>query len=310
MRRVFGASIALTLMAVTACTPAGDNNGGPTPLPQGDVVVINTEGFEIPPFSEFYQCWRVNIEGLNRGVTEISYEPGSDGVHHVIMATDTSPDPEGTAECDLIEIDWQVMFAGGVESDPLYVPDGVAFPLGNGTKQIVFQIHYFNPLSEPIIDNTEIHIQLTKENADFIDAGLLVTGNFGFEIPPFATEYNVWGSCNSPNFGEPANIFAVFPHMHQFGTHISMGITDFDTGEETMLFDEPWAFGEQPIRAIKHTFEMRDVLDVECEYNNPTGQAIDFGESTTEEMCFGFYFFYPSPSSQVIPCFSDEGESL
>lgn len=295
---------------VVACAPGSDNPDGPTPLPQGDEVVIQVDNFEIPPFSEFYQCWRVNVEGLNRGITEISYEPGSDGVHHVIIATDSTPEAAGNAECDLLEIDWQVIFAGGVESDPLYVPDGVAFPLGSGTKQLVFQIHYFNPLSEPIIDNTVARLQLTKENADFIDAGLLVTGNFGFEIPAFASQYKVWGNCNAPNFGETANIFAVFPHMHQFGTHIKMGLTDYDTQEETVLFDEQWAFGEQPIRAIKQTFEMRDVLDVECEYNNPSGQPIDFGESTTDEMCFGFYFYYPSPSAQVLPCFSEEGEGF
>lgn len=297
----------LPLTLVFACGQPGDSNGDPNPTPSDQTIVMDNGGYEVPAHSEFYRCWRVNVDGQNRGLTRIEYAPGSNAVHHVLIGIDTNPDPEGVGPCNLVEQDWQVMFAGGIESDPLTVPDGVAFDLGSGTKQIFLQIHYFNPFDEPIMDHTVGTLTTTKANAVFELAGLLFTGSFDFSIPPGASDYPVWGECTIPANSGPWNIFAVFPHMHQFGTHITLTRAQAAGGTDT-LFDGAWTFGEQPIKAVSAALTQGDTLRTDCVYNNPTSDSVSYGESSTEEMCFGFFYYSPAPTSSMLPCITADGE--
>ena len=40
-------------------------------------------------------------------------------------------------------------------------------------------------------------------------------------------------------------------------------------------------------------------FDFKCGYRNPTGRTVKFGESTEDEMCFFWAYYYPSKGSRV-----------
>jgi hypothetical protein len=82
------------------------------------------------------------------------------------------------------------------------------------------------------------------------------------------------------------NVFAVFGHMHQLGTHIDLSRTS-----GAMLFAEDWNFDDQP--TIPQVFQLKkgDSLTLHCHYQNTTSATVSYGESSSTEMCsFALYY--------------------
>ncbi|HEX7700378.1 MAG TPA: hypothetical protein VF403_06650 [Kofleriaceae bacterium] len=55
----------------------------------------------------------------------------------------------------------------------------------------------------------------------------------------------------------------------------------------------PWEFGNQPIEPLVQTLQAGDSLTSTCHWNNPNSTAVDYGESTDNEMCYFIMFYYP-----------------
>ncbi len=62
----------------------------------------------------------------------------------------------------------------------------------------------------------------------------------------------------------------------------------------------PWVFGVQPIDPFAATLHSGDYVGTTCTYDNPTAQAVTYGESTKNEMCY-FILFY-TPFDQIDGC--------
>jgi hypothetical protein len=82
--------------------------------------------------------------------------------------------------------------------------------------------------------------------------------------------------------------------MHQYATHQTIEHTRGTT--TTMLLDENYSFSNQqnwPQEPALH-FLSGDRLQVTCTYNNTSGSTVQFGDSSTEEMCFAGLYVYPA----------------
>ena len=293
-------------VALAGCNGAGDDDDDGSSNPT--VFEFRTGGFEIPPGTEFYHCFIVKSETGGTASDEVgarrfAYTAGSAGLHHIVIFSDPGDEAEGDRSCDVFENAWEVRYAGGTVTDPLDMPSGVAMPV-RPVETWVIQFHYLNAGSTPIYDDTTVEITYTEPGESFIPAGLVVAGNTDFEIPASTTGHEVVGVCQAPAGTPDLNVFAVWPHMHQYGRHFK--VEHNRGGNTNMLIDAAWAFADQPMWRYDTpvVFGAGDTVTTTCTYDNNTTAIIPFGESSTQEMCFDVFFYYPRPSfaPAMVPC--------
>jgi hypothetical protein len=58
-----------------------------------------------------------------------------------------------------------------------------------------------------------------------------------------------------------------------------------------MLYEDTWAFDDQPTTPKKFHIAANDPLALKCSYDNDGDAALVYGESSNEEMC-SFVFYY------------------
>jgi hypothetical protein len=81
-------------------------------------------------------------------------------------------------------------------------------------------------------------------------------------------------------------------HMHRQGVSGKLWKTDAD-GNETCLLDIPsWDFDWQRAYLLEEpiTASPGDTLTVECTFDNPTDEEINWGDSTSDEMCLALMY--------------------
>jgi hypothetical protein len=119
---------------------------------------------------------------------------------------------------------------------------------------------------------------------------MLPPGPTSFRIPPGDEEYTA--RFNFTNSYVDIYIHGVFPHMHRLGSSYEATIRHAD-GTEDCLVRGDWDFENQmtymydePVR-----FEIGDSWRSRCTWDNSEGEeAVGFGESTDQEMCFFFSY--------------------
>jgi hypothetical protein len=139
-----------------------------------------------------------------------------------------------------------------------------------------------------------------QHSADVVTTGsLLVRG-----IKPGRADVTKVGMCRLPRGVEQRTIFAFTPHMHRHGRRISATLLEptgaldasphyrikaelaanrtFDFNrQETIVLDEPLLWRSE------------DVFIVHCSYDTRgETKPLAFGQSTSDEMCFVWVFFY------------------
>ena len=195
------------------------------------------------------------------------------GTHHTVLALDNG-------------VNANIVYASGVNTNALTFPPGVALRLPAG-QSLILQLHLFNTSDAAIAGTSGVEV-LEMDPADVEhEADLFLPGPVDFNIPPMQ-EYTHGGTCTSTI---DQTVFAIFPHMHQLGTHLKTTLTV--GGVERVLHDEPYAFDHQafiPFEPI--TLTPGDTVRTECTWNNPTSGAVGWGESSTTEMCFSILYRY------------------
>jgi hypothetical protein len=83
--------------------------------------------------------------------------------------------------------------------------------------------------------------------------------------------------------------------MHMYGTH--MTVTYQGASGSKILHDGPYSFSDQKNYPIApQAVAQGDSVVIECTYNNPTAQQINWGDSSKSEMCFAGLYVYPMVS--------------
>jgi hypothetical protein len=210
------------------------------------------------------------------------------GTHHIFLSQTLAPEPNGFSDCAvLFKTTWVPLFLAGKGTTPVVFPAGVGMKLLKGT-QVLLQLHLLNATSAPITDATKVEMTTTDPTKPFVPAGIFGIDDRNIDIPPNATNYQVQMSC-MPD--KQMDVFAVFGHMHQIGTHITV----MRNGTDTVL-DSDWSFDVQPTTQTSLTLTPTDTLSLQCTYANPSGSPVVYGESSTNEMC-AFVLYYTSFSS-------------
>jgi hypothetical protein len=112
------------------------------------------------------------------------------------------------------------------------------------------------------------------------------TGTPTFTIPANTTGFDVNANCTVTGDWQ---IIGVAPHMHNLGTRFTTSSSA--AGANTCLMTIPrWDFNWQGGYGLQKpvTLKAGDTIATKCTYNNNTAVPVSFGESTGNEMCFGF----------------------
>ena len=185
------------------------------------------------------------------------------------------------------------IYASGIGTGELIFPEGKGLKFTAGT-QLGLQLHIYNTTDETLTGLSGIEVlevdaaSITEEIDMFLpgprDADLVIA-------PGVSTKT---GTCT---VAAQQQVFALFPHMHQWGTHLKTTLTV--GGVDQVLHDDMYDFEHQKVISFTPiTLNPGDKIKSDCTYNNDTGANLTYGESSDTEMCYSLMYRYPKQSGE------------
>jgi hypothetical protein len=212
------------------------------------------------------------------------------GTHHQIITVSDNATDLGDYPCSAGVLDPKMLYAGGIDTDDLTLPDGVAVHVVAG-QYLNLNLHLFDATDNPLSGHSAVLVKTIDASQVVNEADVTFAGARQFApIPAGAQMLKVEGGCSIPA-GPDWNVFALWPHMHKAGVHQ----TDILAGSaKPMLLDVDYSFTEQRNYNMGTTvFHPNDSLIVDCYYDNPTGQPIPYGTGSDAEMCLVGVYRWP-----------------
>jgi hypothetical protein len=211
----------------------------------------------------------------------------------VVASTDTAANPP----CDGVTLGNNLLYFSGVGTGEMHLPSGVATKVPAG-KQLVFSLHLLNPSSAPLTGHSGVQVVHAVPSSVVHEAEVIAAGKFqGLSVPPKTSIQN--GTCTMTG---PVTLFAVAPHMHLMGVHLTTTIQHAGGGTTT-LFDKAYQFEQQAYTFVDPPLPLTtgDTMQVACSYDNTGSTTLTFGESTTQnEMCIMFTYRYPAIATNLV----------
>lgn len=266
----------LVLLALAGCSSGGGSlDAGPT---LGWKPLI-TKAWSLPPGGENTSDLEITV--VDRDIYFGGIRPiAPKGTHHTLLARGANV------------ASGNIIYASGVGTNALMFPTGKGLKLTAGDL-VGLQLHVFNTTDTSLAGTSGVEIFEVdpKDVADEVD--LFLPGPKDLMIPAEQTT-TLSGTCT---VRERQTVFALFPHMHQLGTHVKTTLTH--AGVPKVIHDAPYRFDEQAFLSIDPTtLEQGDTITTECTWTNPSKQVVTYGESSTTEMCYSIMFRYPAQSQE------------
>ncbi len=296
------AALASALAFGTGCSGDGATSQDPDAEISLDAAPIGTwsllveEDWTVDAGDEAYRCVVVEVP---YDISVVGFRPLSPvGTHHTVLTRGLGPSEVARSyDCDGNTNAPYMIYGSGVGTEALTFPEGVAVNLVKGEK-IMLNLHLFNVSAQSLSGRSGIEVLAAEPDtisdlADVVLAGPIDT----LAVPP--GESKSVGYCTAK---DDATVFAVFPHMHQLGTHMSVTAETAD-GEVVML-DSDYTFDDQKYSKLTPFVSLKkgERLRIECTYENPTGIPRYWGESTLDEMCLAGIYRYPLNFDDNVVC--------
>jgi hypothetical protein len=261
----------------------------PDANPDGWEMLIGRD-WNIPAgVNDIYRCTRIMVpEDIYIAGFRSQAPLGS---HHAVLTIANNNSGElGDYDCDVGSLDFKMLYASGVNTDDLMFPDGVGVFLPQGTY-INLNLHLFNATDDAISGSSGVLVKkLAAEPPTLAD--MTFAGDVNLNIPGNNLPHVESGGCNSLN--RSFSIVALWPHMHQYATH--QKVEFIHDGVPTTVLDEAYSFSDQGNypQTPNLEFQSGDGINVTCTYVNPGPSSVEWGDSSTEEMCFVGIYRYPA----------------
>ena len=275
--------------------------GAPDAAP-GDFQTLIARDWTVDPGTETYRCTSLTVEQDMYISTFRALDPL--GTHHTVVSLTESPvRADGDYNCSAGDLEHSMLFASGVGTDDLAFPSGVAIKVLAG-QQLHLNLHLFNVSEAPIsgTSGTEVKVLLATQVQQ--EAEVVFGGTLFISLAANPAPRTISGGCD---FDQDATIMAIWPHMHQIGTHLRVVHETTSNGDVT-LHDGAFDFNEQLNYAIAPTLvQAGEHIEVYCTYENTTGQIVTFGDSSSNEMCFAGLYRYPATGAGLFSCAAGGG---
>ena len=265
--------------------PPSDMSARDTNAPPGSERFVLVEGdWSLGGGREEYRCVRTTID---RELFVSEFHPIAPlGTHHTVVTYVESPTrPDGITSCHASENDPDMIYGSGVGTEPLVMPEGVAVRIPAGA-QVLVNLHLYNTSGDELSGRSGLEVVTVPVESVEHEAQVLLAGTVNISIPPRSNDYSTTGRCT---MNSDTTVFAVMPHMHQYGSAMTVRHGD------TILHEDLYSFDNQVYYPIEPQLELStgDRVDVTCQYMNNTDRSIGFGDSSEQEMCFALLYRYP-----------------
>jgi len=283
------------LLLVMVLSAACGGSDGPS-----EPVEIIGRDWTIPAGTETYKCIGIQVDH-DMYISQFQTSNPLGEHHTVLTVTDQLGGLGGTKlgeyDCSVLTLDLQMLFASGVGTDSLAMPDGVAVPVKAG-QYLNLNLHLFNTSDAPITGHSGILATLVDAVPKEKQAEMIFSGTVNIDIPPGQT-VTVGGGCT---FQKDATLFTYWPHMHQHATHQTVTLTK--GGVATPMHDAAFDFQEQKNYELSPTVAIHagDSIRTDCTYTNNDTTSLTFGDSSTAEMCFTGLYRYPKQALSLFEC--------
>ncbi len=227
------------------------------------------------------------------------------GGHHIVLYTTTKQQPPGTTRiCTDDDMTTFRFSAGSGGEGQGYgkneAPGDLVYRIPAGS-QVVLNHHYINATTQTRDAQSAMSIFLADPGVQYRLSGSLAMVDTNLMLPPGAATWDI--KCVMPR---EFKAWYLIPHMHRYGTRITITHTGASLAAPETLFDvQQWvpAFTFHPpeIRKDPNTpivFAAGDTLNIHCEWQNPTSSPMPFGT----EMCVGFSEFVDDMNQGNVLC--------
>jgi hypothetical protein len=272
-----------------------DAQTGPQLLPGFNPPAPPANGFQviapivkdIQPGKDYEMCtWTNYIFDKTTDVKGVQGFQSKYG-HHVIMFSTAVQQPGGTTrictDADMSTFRFGAGAGGEGQESVNTAPGNLVYRVPAGS-QIVLNHHYINAGTAPIDAQSAINVYLADPNAQNVPSGAMTVLDTTMKIPTGGGGLDI--SCT---MNQQFQAWLVIPHMHEFGTHIT--VDQVTGGSSNRIFDLAWdpsyTFHPPEIRrdpSNPFIFAQGDQIKIHCDWDNPTGAELTFGR----EMCVAF----------------------
>jgi len=281
------------LVAAAGCSSDGSTG------PSAPVEIIGRD-WTVPAGMEMYKCVGIQVD-RDMYVSEFQTENPLGEHHTVLTVTDQLGGLGGTKlgeyDCDVLTLDLQMLFASGVGTDSLAMPQDVALRVNKG-QYLNLNLHLFNTTDADITAHSGIIATLVDAVPADHEAEMVFTGTFNINVQPGQT-VTTGGGCT---FTKDATLFTYWPHMHQHATHQTVTLTQ--GGVATKMHDADFDFREQKNYGLTPEIQIHsgDSIRTDCTYTNTGSSTLTWGDSSTAEMCFTGLYRYPKQAFSLFDC--------
>lgn len=178
---------------------------------------------------------------------------------------------------------------------------GGDFPNGTGIymepgSQVILQMHYNLGEAEPAPDQSTIDFMIADEveSPAYIQPWANPVWLYGGSMVIPASEEGVEHQFVY-TFDEDADfrVHTAALHMHTQGVSAQLVVDRADGGEDCLLRIPEWDFHWQRTYVMEEALHIGggDGIRLNCTWDNPTDEDLDWGEGTGDEMCLGTMLF-------------------
>lgn len=248
--------------------------------PSTGELVFRTAPVELKGSEESYTCFGATVD--EDVVVDGFKKSAQKFVHHAQFVEALLPEPDGISVCNQqFKLTWLPIFLAGNGPSELQFDEGVGQVISAGT-QLVLQMHLFNTSDQPVTQAVEIRMpKSTSPNPTPVTPWAI--GSADINIPSHQSG-QAQKICTQTG---PAQVLAVFPHMHQLGSKMTIEVGKSMDAMQPLYTRDPFNFDDQHMEKTKIMLDTNDILRVTCDFKvNSTDKAVSFGESSEDEMCF------------------------
>jgi hypothetical protein len=245
-------------------------------------VPLVTANWSLEPGTEGYIC---GTRTLTEDVYASALRPMAPlGTHHTTIAMGAPAGPDNPSfPCGP---EFGDFWASGVGTQELDLPAGVGLVARAG-QQLRVSLHLFNATDRTLSGVSGLEVRPVDAAQVEHSASVDYHGPMGFSIDPDGEPHTV---SDETTLGE-GTLVAIFPHMHQLGTHFRAELVR--GGQSIELWDDDYQFESQDFAPLAEVpVQQGDILRTSCTWVNNTQDPVGWGTSSTAEMCFTILMSY------------------
>lgn len=290
--------------APSSTTPLLPDFKAQLPAKPANGMQIITPIFEdIQPGMDYEVCtWTDQFVDADTDIkSEVGFQNEPPG-HHVLVFYTLSHREPGTQkiceDSDMVTFRFITGGGAGVEND---APGNIVYRIPAGA-QIVVNHHYINSTDGVLRGQAGVNLTYADSSPSNVPSGNVAVLDTQIQVPQGSATWDVHCPID-----RSLSIWKLFPHMHRYGQHINVDLTQ--AGATTRLFDQDWKpeytfhppeLTRDPAAPLQ--LSAGDSIDIHCQWNNDSGRDLNFGL----EMCVAFSYTVDTTGLGSLACNAGE----